>query len=220
MGRCCLWLLWIAGVSCFIFGVVFDWFNFEELRKNDIEIEATGNKACDFALDKYHWTFMGSIICKMIFGFLDNYFGYRSICKEKEKRNKELPFDTDKEVKKRKRFETLSLLFNVLTSSFQVMDLLLLVLFSYKCLDSEGRHHVLRFLGDDKDDVIASIFGTAGIIFNLTIKKNILTILKALFCSDDEGDNNCLQKFLSVLSIILIFVCVSLAIALLLKLDN
>jgi hypothetical protein len=199
---------------------VFDWFNFEELRQNDTEIEATGNKACDFALDEYHWIFMASIICKMIFGCLDNIFGYKSICKDKGKTNKVMPFETNKEAEKSKRFDTLSLLFNVLTSCFQVADLLLLVLFSYKCLDSEGRHHVLRFLGDDKDDVIASIFGTAGIIFNLTIKRNILTIFKTLFCSDDKDENRGWQKFLSFLSLILICVCVGLAIALLLKLDN
>jgi hypothetical protein len=198
----CSKVLWFAGVSCFIFGVVFDWINFEGLRRNDIEIEDTGNKACNLALNEYHWIFMVSVICKMLAGFLEYLFGIISIKKGGEGKN---------------TYDTLSLLFSVITSCFQVADLLLLVLFSYKCLDKEKRHHVLRFLGDDTDDAIASIFGTACIIFNLTIKRNILDILKAL-CEPCPDDNRGCLKILSIFSIILIFVCFGLAIALIIKL--
>lgn len=203
MGRACKIFLWVAGVTCFIVGVVLDWINFEELRQNDIDLEATGNKACDFALDKYHWIFMASVIIKMLSGILEYYFGLKSLDTEDETRNK---------------YDILSLIFNIITSTCQAADLLLLVLFSYHCLDNERRHHVLRFLGDDKDDALAGALGTVGIIFNLTIKRNILTILQSL-CSPCTKHEHGPLKWLSFFSLLLIFTCVGLAIALVLKLD-
>jgi hypothetical protein len=191
---CCSVLLWVAGVTLFTTSVVFDLKNFHELRENDEQIESTGKKSCDFALNEYHKIFLAFVICKMGFGLLEYIFGALSLHDN--------------------AFSTLSLVCNTITTFFQALDLLLLVLFSYCCLDDDQIHHVKAFISDEKDDFVAGILGTAGIMFNLAIKKNILTVLKAI-CSDDASK---LHKRLSCTSLFFIFVCFGLAIALLRKL--
>jgi hypothetical protein len=135
----------------------------------------------------------------MIFGIVEYIFGALSLCEPDD--------DND--------FATTSLVCNTFTSFCQALDLLLLVLFSYYCLDDDQIHHVKAFISDEKDDFVAGILGTAGIMFNLAIKKNILTVLKAIFCSDYASK---WHKRLSCASLFFISVCIGLAIALLRKL--
>jgi hypothetical protein len=197
--RCCSAFLWLFGVGLFVTSVVFDWINFVELRKNDEEIESTGKKPCDFALNKYHWIFMASVISKMFFGILEYIFSALSLCEQNDDNS---------------MMDTISLFFNVITTICQALDLLLLVLFSYFCLDDDQIHHVKAFISDAKDDFLAGVLGTAGIIFNLAIKKNILTVFKSICCSNHSG--KC-HKRLSCTSLFFVLVCIGLAIALLLK---
>ncbi|XP_060595299.1 uncharacterized protein LOC132749518 [Ruditapes philippinarum] len=214
---CCSIILWLLGVGFFIASVVFDWGNFYELRKNDEEIKSTGIESCDFALDEYHWIFMAFVICKMISGIFEYVFGGLSLCEENEDSN---------------GYDTASLVCNIFTTFFQALDLLLLVLFSYHCLSDDEIHHVRAFISDETDDFVAGVSGSAGLIFNLVIKKNTVTIFKAFIdiisvcCGKEKryGESYGIQdprthyKVLTWISVLLIFVCIALVIALSMKL--
>ena len=192
----CSVLLWIFGVSCFLVSVVFDWKNFTELQENEKQFNTTKNQFCDNVNNGYPWIFMVFIFCKMICGILEYISGALSLCKQNNNDN---------------IWDTISLVFCMITTIFQTLDLLLLVLYSYRCLDDDRSHQIQAFISYEKDDFVASVFGTFGIAFNLALKKNILTVFKAVCCSDDASKKH---KILSCTCLFFIIVCFVLALML------
>ena len=196
-------IMYLLGVSCFVASVVFDLKNFSELQEKEKQINSTGKQFCDNARDKYPraWTFFAFVMCKMFFGVLECILSLLSLRLYDQNSNNNI-------------CDTVSLFFSTCFTIFQTFDLLLLVLYSYICLDNNRSNQVPVYLSYGTDDCVESVLGTAVIVFNLAIKKNIMTLCKAICCS--EGASKA-HKILSRIILILFIVCIILAIMLAVK---
>jgi hypothetical protein len=111
--------------------------------------------------------------------------------------------------------DTWSLIITFVLSLFQCLDLLLLVIFSFDCLQPGGSNVFHDLIGDTLTDWLSGFFGTAGLILSLTVKKNFSAVSKVARSCCRETEITTTYRVFSVLLMICVVISVILAIILL-----
>jgi hypothetical protein len=189
----------VLGIIFTIVGIVFDWFNFSELRRNQKNIEKTEIECCDY-VNVYPWIYLALVIIKMCLTVTENVLKGIS-----------LRIGSDELIVWQDKW---SLIITFLLSVVQCLDLLLLVIFSFECLQRGGSNDFHDLIWDIINDFLSGFFGTVGLFLSLTVKKHILAVFKvAGSCCRETEINTCYCVF-SVLLMICVVISWSLAIIL------
>jgi hypothetical protein len=193
-------VVYVIGIIFTIVGIVFDWFNFSELRRNQQNIEKTEIESCDTDVKVYPWIYMAFVIGKMLSAVPEIVFSGISLYINS---NKLIVYDT------------LSLITAFFLSLFQCLDLLILVIFSFDCRQPEGSNVFHDLIRDTLNDLLSGVFGTFGLIFSLTVKKNISALFKVARSCCRKNEISTTVLVFSVLLMICVLICLILAILLL-----
>jgi hypothetical protein len=143
---------------------------------------------------------MAFVIGKMLFAVLENVFVGKSLRIGSDKLN-----DCD----------TLSLIITFFLSLFQCLDLLILVIFSFECLQPEGSNVFHDLIRDTLNDFLSGLFGTAGLVLSLTVKKHFSAVFKVAGSCCQKKEITTTYRVFSFLLMICVLISLILAIILL-----